>query len=116
MRHAVYASKDGNSLLLVNENLWVINGAWQIIKRDGIFYCMSPNSTNPIDIHLAGYIEYDGCYNSTLSRFQNGKGEHISTIETPIIEIAPVIDAVQAPELCKKKYYGIECFCSKCKR
>jgi hypothetical protein len=110
MKHAVYSSKDGSSLLLVNDNLWVINGEWQIIKKDNVFYCVSPKSTFIIDIHLAGYIEYDGCYNSTLDRFRNGEGEHFSIKETPVIE------SVQVPELCKKKYYGIECFCSKCKR
>jgi hypothetical protein len=107
MIHAVYSSKDGRSLLLVNDNLWVINGHWQIIEKEGIFYCVSPKSTDPIDIYLAGYIDYDGDFNSTLNRFKNGEGERIST---------PVIEAIQVPELCKKKYYGIECFCSKCKR
>lgn len=120
MKCAVYSSKSGDSLLLVDDNLWVINGLWQIIKENNIFYCLSPRGTYPIDIHLVGYIEYDGCYNSALSRFRNGEGEHLSIKETPVIESVEIQvqipESVRAPELCKKKYYGIECFCSKCKR
>lgn len=107
MSYAVYADLGGESLLLVNENLWVINGEWQIEKKDGKFYCVAPSSTYQIDIHLVGHIDYDGDYNSTLERFRNGEGTHTS------VELQPV---AQAPELCKRKYYGIECSCSKCKR
>lgn len=105
MKYAVYSFKDCNSLLLVDGSLWVINGEWQIEKKDGVFYCVGPKSTYPIDIFLAGYIDYDGDYNSTLNRFLNGEGKRISAKEHL---------AEQATELCKKKYYGIECSCSKC--
>lgn len=106
MRCAVYSSKNGNSLLLVTGSLWVVNGEWQLEEKDGVFYCVGPSSTNPIDIYLAGYIDYDGDYNSSLTRFQNGEGEHLNAKEEP----PPIV-----PEFCKKKYYGIECSCSKCK-
>lgn len=111
MSYAVYSDPTGESLLLVNENLWVINGAWQIETKDGKFYCISPNSTFLIDIHLAGYIDYDGDYNDALNRFKAGEGTHLIQ---KVNEPQPIVESV--PELCKKKYYGIECFCSKCKR
>jgi hypothetical protein len=99
--NAVYG-RDYDSLLLVNSNLWVINGEWQIEKRNGLFFCQETNQQ--IDIKLLGYIDYDGDYNSTLERFRNGEGQHTSAT------------VVAEPEMCKKKYYGIECSCSKCKR
>lgn len=111
MSYAVYSDPKGESLLLVNENLWVINGDWQIEKRDGKFYCVAPHGTFEIDIHLAGYIDYDGDYNSTLNRFRDGEGTRILQ---GVSEPEPVVEVVH--EFCKKKYYGIDCFCSKCKR
>lgn len=110
MKYAVYSDPSGESLLLVNDDLWVINGEWQIKKTDGKFYCLSPDGAHQIDIHLAGYIDWDGHdYNDTLNRFRNGEGTRIlHGITEPVVEVAP--------ELCKRKYYGIECFCSKCKR
>jgi len=110
MSYAVYSDLKGESLLLVDGNLWVINGEWQIEKKDNKFYCVSPKSTFIIDIHLACYIDYDGDYNSTLNRFQAGEGVHLQQ-EANESELIVVL----SPELCKKKYYGIECFCSKCK-
>ncbi len=98
--NAVYG-RDYDSLLLVTDSMWVINGEWQIEKRNGDFYCLETNQR--LDIKLLGYIDYDGDYNSTLQRFRDGEGQHTSA-------------AVAEPEFCKKKYYGIECSCSKCKR
>ena len=107
--YAVYAYGNNlDSLLLVDGDFWVINGAWQIERKDGKFFCVSPKSTFPIDIHLAGYISYDGDYNTTLERFRNGEGKRIEAVQEVVKEVVP--------ELCKKKYYGIECSCSKCKR
>lgn len=115
MTYEVYADSKGESLLLVNENLWVINGEWQIKKVDGLFYCMSPGGAHLIDIHLIGTIDYDGDYNSTLERFRSGEGTRIlKGVPEPVIEVKPVVEVV--PELCKRKYYGIECSCSKCIR
>lgn len=105
MRHAIYSDKNRSSLLLVTNDLWVINGNWQIEKKNEVFYCISPHGTFAIDIYLAGYIDYNGDYNDSLARFQNGEGEHYNiSIEKPIAE------------LCKKQYYGIDCSCSKCNK
>lgn len=108
MTYAVYADPKGESLLLVNNDMWVVNGDWKLLLKADGFYCVSPKSVDRIDIHLAGYIDYDGDYNSTLNRFRAGEGHHILHGVT-----APVPEVV--PELCKRKYYGIECSCSKCK-
>jgi len=108
MSHSVYGyGPDFKSLLLVDEGMWVINGSWQIEKKNEIFYCVAPHDTFPIDIRLLGYIDYDGSYNSTLRRFENGEGMHLSA------EAKPAVEVVES-ELCKRKYYGIECSCSKC--
>lgn len=106
----VYGYKGNLDSLLLVDDLWVINGEWQIEKRDGQFYCVSPKSTFRIDIQLLGSISYDGDYNSTLERFRNGEGFHVSAREEPLVEIA------KEPELCKRKYYGIDCSCSKCNK
>jgi len=110
--YSVYAYGDSKSYLLVDHEFWVINGDWQIKREDGKFFCVAPHATFQIDIHLAGYIDYDGDYNSTLERFRNGEGKHLNAIQEPIVEV------ISSPtsEFCKKKYYGIECDCSKCKR
>jgi hypothetical protein len=108
MNYAVYGNgKDYNSLLLVTDSFWVVNGEWQISRANGLFFVEFTGQQ--IDIKLLGHISYDGDYNSTLERFRNGEGEHISE-EKAIVEI------VVQPEMCKKKYYGIDCACSKCKR
>lgn len=99
--YSVYSyGKHKDNLLLVDSNFWVINGEWYLEKKGDIF--LHPLTKDPIDVRLAGYIDYDGDYNTTLIRFQNGEGQHLS--DTPVVE------------LCKKKYYGIECSCFKCKR
>lgn len=98
--HAKY--KD--NLLLTTNTLWVINGDWQLEKIDGVF--VHPLTKGFIDLHLVGYIDYDGDYNRTLLRFQDGEGTHLpeeNELVTPV------------NEFCKKTYYGIECSCSKCK-
>lgn len=103
MTYMVYGRPDDldGSLLLVTDSFWVINGEWQISRANGLFFVEATGQQ--IDIKLLGHIDYDGDYNSTLNRFRDGEGEHIS--QTPTM-----------PELCKRKYYGIECSCSKCKR
>lgn len=106
MEYAVYG-KDGNqSLLLVTSSLWVINGDWQLTKAGDVF--LHPLTGGPIDIKLLGYIEYDGDYSSTLTRFANGEGRRVTA------EVEPKTEPVF--ELCKKQYYGIDCSCTKCKR
>lgn len=110
MSYSVYGyGKDYDSLLLVNSSFWVINGDWQLEKENGVF--IHPLNKTPLNIKLLGYIDYDGDYNSTLERFRRGEGKHIAD------EVQLVIPAAApTPELCKRKYYGIECSCSKCKR
>lgn len=109
MSHAVYGyGKDNDLLLLVNSSFWVINGEWQISRSNGLFFVEVTGQQ--IDIKLLGHIDYDGNYNSTLERFRAGEGQHISTEEKPVVE------TVQPSELCKRKYYGIECSCSKCNK
>jgi hypothetical protein len=104
---SVYCDRnDRENLLLVDHDMLVINGDWYLEKIDGVF--VAPLTKNPINIILLGSIIYDGDYNRTLIRFQNGEGTHISE-EQPIIE-KPI------NELCKKQYYGIACYCFKCKR
>jgi hypothetical protein len=108
MNYAVYGPEEGSdSLLLVNSHFWVINGEWQISRANGLFFVEATGQQ--INIKLLGYIDYDGDYNSTLERFRSGEGQHTSAPEVPVA-------AVQEPEICKRKYYGIECSCSKCKR
>lgn len=100
MSYAVYGyGKDNDSLLLVSSSFWVINGEWQISRANGLFFVEVTGQQ--IDIKLLGHIDYDGDYNSTLERFRSGEGQHISEEKT-------------IPELCKRKYYGIDCSCSKC--
>lgn len=107
--YSVYSyGKHKDNLLLVDHDLWVINGAWQLEKKDGVF--LHPLTKNPIDVSFVGYIDYDGDYNTTLNRFQNGEGQHLSDKTAVTIIDTPIA------ELCKKKYYGIECSCFKCKR
>lgn len=103
MSYAVYGYEGRmESLLLVNSSFWVINGEWQISRANGLFFVEATGQQ--INIKLLGHIDYDGDYNSTLERFRSGEGIHTSA------------EIKAEPELCKKKYYGIECSCSKCKR
>ena len=103
--NAVYSyGKDRDHYLLVDANLWVINGEWQLKKKGDVF--LHPLTGEPIDIVLAGYIDYDGDYNSTLSRFRDGEGKHLDSK----VEDVVLVDL----EFCKKQYYGIDCSCHKC--
>jgi hypothetical protein len=109
MSYAIYGyGKDDDSLLLVNSSFWVINGEWQLLLANGLFFVEATGQQ--INIKLLGHIDYDGDYNSTLERFRSGEGQHTSAEEKPVVEMT------QSPELCKRKYYGIECSCSKCNK
>jgi len=97
--------EDYESLLLVDGD-WVVNGEWRLENKDGVF--LHPLDKTPIDVKLLGHIDYDGDYNNTLARFRNGEGQHIK--DEPV---SPPV--AKAPEMCKRKYYGIDCDCSKCR-
>lgn len=104
----VFGNKHKDNLLLVDNSWMVINGEWFLEKENNVF--INPLTREPIDICLMGYIDYDGDYNRTLMRFENGEGTHLSdeAVE-PVAE--PIVN-----EICKKQYYGIACSCFKCKR
>lgn len=105
------AHNDKEHLLLVDASLVVINGEWQLEKIDGGFAVSFTKER--INIRLLGHIIYDGNYNRTLRRFQNGEGIHLPDEASQIVQ--PVIEEI-VNEICKKKYYGIDCSCIKCKR
>jgi hypothetical protein len=89
----VFCGKHKDNVLLVDSSWWVINGEWQLEKKDNVF--LHPLTKEPIEIHLLGYIDYDGDYNNTLMRFENGEGRHLPDETAP-----PVIKEI-VNEICK---------------
>lgn len=103
--------------LLVDSDWYVINGDWVLEKKGDVF--LHPLTKKPIDIRLLGYIDYDGDYNKTLIRFENGEGTHISDLAARLSknQINNITEKeIPMVEFCKKQYYGIDCSCTKCER
>lgn len=77
MIYTVYrGKKNQDALLLTAGDMFVINGAWQIIEKDGAFFTPI-DLDKPIDIELAGYIKINDNeshnYNHVLGRFEDGE-------------------------------------------